>query len=157
MTVATLCYAPTKSSPMVVAQQFEVVAGSGIVGDHFFSSRPRHPGQNLTLIEAEEVEAFNARAGTQLASTDPRRNVVTRGVRLNDLVGKTFTIGTATLRGVELCEPCKTLARYLAGPRMSAAEFIHAFKHRCGLRADVIASGTIRIGDPLVIGEDAPG
>jgi MOSC domain-containing protein YiiM len=136
---------------MLVVWEFEVVAGSGIVGDHYFSSRQRHPGQNLTLIEAEEVEAFNARVGRQLAPTDPRRNVVTRGVRLNELVGKTFAIGTATLRGVELCEPCGTLAGYLSGPDLSKTDFISQFAHRCGLRADVVTSGTIRVGDLVVL------
>ncbi len=129
----------------------EVVAGAGIVGDHNFGAKQRYPGQNLTLIEAEEVEAFNARVGKNLVATDPRRNVVTRGVRLNDLVGKTFAIGTATLRGVELCEPCGKLAGYLAGPDMRKADFIREFAHRCGLRADVVESGTIRVGGRLVL------
>ena len=129
--------------------QIEVVAGSGIIGDHNFGAKQRYPGQNLTLIEAEEVEAFNARVGKQMVATDPRRNVVTRGVRLNALVGKTFAIGTATLRGVELCEPCGKLASYLAGPEMGKKDFIREFAHRCGLRADVVDSGIIRVGDEL--------
>lgn len=131
--------------------EIEVVAGSGIVGDHNFGAKQRYPGQNLTLIEAEEVEAFNERAGKDLVVTDPRRNIVTRGVRLNDLVGKTFAIGTAILRGVELCEPCGKLAGYLAGPDMRKTDFIREFAHRCGLRADVVESGTIRVGDRLVV------
>jgi len=151
MTVAALCFSPARSAPMLLVGEFEVVAGSGIVGDRYFASRQHHPGQNLTLIEAEEVEAFNARVGKQLAPTDPRRNVVTRGVRLNELVGKTFAIGTATLRGVELCEPCSTLAGYLSGAAMSRTEFIRQFAHRCGLRADVLRSGMIRVGDLLVL------
>lgn len=151
MTVAALCRSPTKSSAMHEVGQIEVVAGSGIVGDHNFGAKQRYPGQNLTLIEAEEVEAFNARAGKQLLATDPRRNIVTRGVRLNDLVGKTFIIGTATLRGVELCEPCGKLAGYLAGPDMRKADFIREFAHRCGLRADVVESGIILVGDQLAV------
>jgi MOSC domain-containing protein YiiM len=157
MTVAALCLAPSKSAPMSVVEEIEVVAGAGIVGDHYFGSEQRYPGQNVTLIETEEVEAFNARVGRNLAATDPRRNIVTREVRLNDLVGKTFHIGTATLRGVELCEPCKTLAGYLAGPDMSNTEFIAQLLHRCGLRADVLVSGRIRKGDRVVLaGEDSP-
>lgn len=152
MTISALCLSPSKSTPMQIVGEIDVVAGTGIVGDHFFSAEQRYPGQNLTLIEAEEVEAFNARTGKQLAPTDPRRNIVTRGVRLNELVGKTFTIGTATLRGVELCEPCKTLAGYLSGPDMSKTDFISQFLHRCGLRADVVVSGRIRLGDQVVLG-----
>jgi len=131
--------------------QIDVVAGSGIVGDHNFSAKQRYPGQNLTLIETEEIEAFSARVGRPLAVTDPRRNVITRGVRLNELVGKTFVIGTATLRGVELCEPCGKLAGYLAGLGLKKKDFIREFAHRCGLRADVVESGIIRVGDPVVV------
>ena len=151
MTVATLCFSTSKSAPMQTADKIDVIAGAGIQGDHFFSAEQRYPGQNLTLIEAEEVEAFNARTGKQLAPTDPRRNIVTRGVRLNELVGKTFTIGTATLRGVELCEPCQTLAGYLSGPELTKTDFISQFVHRCGLRADVVESGKIQLGDQVVL------
>jgi MOSC domain-containing protein YiiM len=136
---------------MSEVSEIEVVAGSGIVGDHSFSAKQRYPGQNLALIEAEEVEAFNARVGKNLVATDPRRNIITRGVRLNDLVGKTFVIGTATLRGVELCEPCGKLAGYLAGPEMKKKDFIREFAHRCGLRADVVESGIIRVGDQIEV------
>lgn len=131
--------------------EIEVVAGSGIVGDHNFGAKQRYPGQNLTLIEAEEVEAFNSWTGKNLGTTDPRRNIITRGVRLNDLVGKTFVIGTATLRGVELCEPCGKLAGYLAGPDMAKKDFIREFAHRCGLRADVVESGMIQVGDVIAV------
>lgn len=151
MTVTALCLSPKKSCSMSEVGEIEVVAGSGIVGDHNFGARQRYPGQNLTLIEVEEVEAFNARVGKHLAATDPRRNIVTRGVRLNELVGKTFVLGTATLRGVELCEPCGKLAGYLAGPDLKKKDFIREFAHRCGLRADVVESGSIRVGDRVAL------
>jgi MOSC domain-containing protein YiiM len=151
MTVAALCLSPKKSSSMSEVGEIDVVAGAGIVGDHNFGVNQRYPGQNLTLIEAEEVDAFNARTGKNLVATDPRRNIVTRGVRLNDLVGKTFVIGTVTLRGVELCEPCGKLAGYLAGSGMAKKDFVREFAHRCGLRADVVESGIIRVGDGIAI------
>lgn len=133
---------------MQVVREISVEAGSGIVGDRYFGPA-RHPGQNVTLIEAEEVEAFNVRASKNLALTDARRNVITRGVRLNDLVGREFRIGTALLRGVELCEPCGTLAGYLAGDSMSKRDFVREFTHRCGLRADVVESGRLGVGDAV--------
>src|SRR3954451_10562487 len=105
MTVFALCLSPSKSAPMQAVEELEVVERAGIVGDHYFGVKQRHPGQNLTLIEPGEVEAFTARVGKALVATDPRRNVITRGGRLNELLGKVFVIGTATLRGVELCEP----------------------------------------------------
>lgn len=133
---------------MHLVQEMVVEAGAGIVGDRYFGPQ-RHPGQNVTLIEAEEVEAFNARTGKSLALTDPRRNVATRGVRLNELVGREFRIGSARFRGVELCEPCGTLAGYLAGSAMSRRDFVREFTHRCGLRADVVQSGKFGVGDPV--------
>jgi MOSC domain-containing protein YiiM len=127
--------------------EFEVIAAAGIVGDSKFGTVQRHPGQNITLIEAEEIEAFNVRTGLALALTDPRRNIVTRGVRLNDLVGVEFSVGAVRLKGVELCEPCGTLANHLASDALTKKAFIREFGHRCGLRADVLASGRIRVGD----------
>jgi MOSC domain-containing protein YiiM len=149
MSVVALCFAPAKAVPMTSVGQLALVAGAGITGDHFYGTKQRHPGQNITLLEAEEIAAFNARNGTNLTLTDPRRNVVTRGVRLNALVGQEFVIGAVRFRGVELCEPCGKLARYLAGGAMTRATFVREFVHRCGLRADVISSGIIRIGDKL--------
>ena len=136
---------------MSAIDELDVVAGAGIVGDRYFSPSQRHPGQNITLIEAEEIEGFNARNGMHLSLTDPRRNVITRDVRLNQLVGLDFTVGSARLRGVELCEPCGTLSSYLAGQAMTKPAFVREFAHRCGLRADVIGSGRICVGDEIAI------
>jgi MOSC domain-containing protein YiiM len=138
---------------MICVDAIEVVAGAGIVGDRTFGAEQRYPGQNITLIEIEAVQAFNARTGLKLRPTDPRRNIVTRDVRLNDLVGVEFRIGSAHLKGVELCEPCGTLADYLGGGVLSKRDFIREFLNRCGLRADVVKSGRIRLGDPFLFGK----
>ena len=151
MTVVALCFAPQKAGSMSAVDALDVVAGAGIAGDRYYSASQRHPGQNITLIEAEEIEQFNARNGMRLSLTDPRRNVVTRNVRLNELVGLEFTVGSARLRGVELCEPCGTLGSYLAGQAMTKQAFVREFAHRCGLRADVVGSGRIRVGDEVVV------
>jgi MOSC domain-containing protein YiiM len=150
MTVVALCFSPTRAVPVSVVPSVDVVAAGGIVGDRHYNDRKSRSGKDITLIEAEEVEGFNARLGRVLAPTDTRRNIVTRGVRLNDLVGKRFRVGDVTLLGVELCEPCSVLAGYLAGPDLTKKAFIREFAHRCGLRADVVSSGTIRVGDPVL-------
>ncbi len=85
---------------MLSVPEVALVAGSGIVGDRYYGAKQKYPGQNLTLIEAEEIEAFNARNGTSIELTGPRRNVVTRNVRLNLLVGREFYIGAVALRGI---------------------------------------------------------
>jgi MOSC domain-containing protein YiiM len=151
VTVVALCFAPQKAGSMLAVDELDIVAGTGIVGDRYFSASQRHAGQNITLIEAEEIEGFNARNGMRLSLTDPRRNVITRNLRLNQLVGLEFTIGSTRFRGVELCEPCATLSSYLAGQVMTKQTFIREFAHRCGLRADILGSGRIRVGDEVAV------
>lgn len=154
MPVEVVCLAAHKADAMVPVESVEVVAGAGIVGDRHFGAQQRHPGQNITLVEAEEIERFNQNNGVAIPLLATRRNLVTRGVRLNDLVGRTFTVGSVTLRGVELCEPCGTLAKYLAGTGLRQADIVQAFAHKCGRRADVLSSGTICRGDAVT---QAPG
>ena len=127
------------------------MAGAGIVGDRHFSYAAEVPGQNLTLMEAEELEAFNLRHGTDFPLTAFRRNLVTRGVRLNNLVGRIFTIGTVRLRGVELCEPCAHLAERLVQGRLTASTIVADLVGRGGLRADILQGGVVRLGDALVL------
>jgi MOSC domain-containing protein YiiM len=136
----------TPGGPQVEQASIRVVAGSGIEGDRYFG-RHDEPGQNLTLIEIEEVEAFlreQGRGGDDLSIT--HRNLLTRGVKLNDLVGVEFTIGDVRLRGVELCEPCLGMGNALASADITAAQVVKRFVHRGGLRADVLSSGVIGRG-----------
>jgi MOSC domain-containing protein YiiM len=136
---------------MLSVPELALVAGAGIVGDRCYGAEQSYLGQNLTLIEAEEIAAFNARNGAAIALTDLRRNVVTRNVRLNSLVDRVFAIGAIKLRGVQLCEPCGTLATHLAATGLPKAEIVREFTHRAGLRVDVLTSGSIRVGDSLVV------
>jgi MOSC domain-containing protein YiiM len=147
MSVVALCLSPVTSGPMVPVAELDVVAGAGIIGDRYYGAEQR----NLTLIEAEEIDAFNARNGTQIALTDPRRNVVTRNVDLAALVGKEFLVGSVHLRGIELSEPCATLAKHLAATGLAKRVIVREFTHRAGLRAAVVSSGRIRIGDVCTV------
>jgi MOSC domain-containing protein YiiM len=133
----------------------ELVAGAGIVGDRYYDERPHEAGRDVTLVEAEEIERFNAQHGGTAPLHATRRNIVTRGVRLNDLVGREFYIGGVRARGVELCEPCRVFGQNLAPPQLGVAGTVRAFVHRAGLRADLLSSGAIRVGDP--VGEAPPG
>jgi len=134
--------------PMLARERIEVRAGAGIVDDRNYG-RDDHPGRNVTLIEGEELDRFSRGHGISLDDGATRRNIVTRGVRLNDLVGREFSIGDVRLRGVELCEPCSTLGRLLATETLSAAGVVKALVHRGGLRADVLSDGVIEVGMPL--------
>jgi len=151
MTVEIITIAAAHGEPLQTLAQAELVAGFGIVDDRHFGLGEEGPGQNLSLIEAEEIEAFNQRFGMNISLTSTRRNLVTRGVRLNDLVGKTFVIGSTRLKGIEFCEPCEQLGLRLATATLTMPEIVAAFVHRGGLRAAVLGSGTIRVGDAIVV------
>ena len=138
----------TRSSVTGTTQEHQtvrVMAGAGIEGDRYFD-RHDEPGQNITLIEAEVVERFNADHGTQHDPAVTGRNLVTRGVRLNDLLGKEFTVGSVRLRGVELCEPCLGFGEALASAELAPPQVVRHFVNKGGLRADVLSSGEIAVG-----------
>lgn len=137
-----------QNNEQISCEQVELKAHKGIVGDRYFG-KMRHPGQNLTLVEAEEIEVFCAQTGRTPDATLTRRNIVTRGVRLNELVGKEFRLGKVLLRGVELCEPCSKLAGSLATEAIPAKEVVDLWMHRAGLRADVLESGVISLGNVI--------
>lgn len=130
----------------------DLVAGKGIKGDRNFD-RSQWPGQNITFIELEEINAFNQRFSQQISLSDTRRNVITEGVRLNDLVGQIFRIGDVSFKGVELCEPCSTLGALLQNDSVSKKAVVKAFTHKAGLRADILSDGQISVGmqiEPVV-------
>jgi MOSC domain-containing protein YiiM len=115
------------------------VAGKGLEGDrHYFAGGAR-PGGAITLIEAEVLEDVG------LSGPQSRRQVVTRGVRLNELVGKRFLVGGIECEGVELCEPCLHLQS------LTRPGIIEDLLHRGGLNADIVTSGTISVGDILTV------
>jgi MOSC domain-containing protein YiiM len=112
------------------------VENAGLRGD-------RYTKRQVTFIELENIEAFTRSTGLALAPDMPRRNIVTQGIRLNDLCGKRFRIGGAIFEGVELCEPCSLFAR------RTHAEILDFFPQKAGLRARVIAAGEIRVGESI--------
>ncbi|MCG2578998.1 hypothetical protein LZ012_18560 [Dechloromonas sp. XY25] len=135
--------------------RIRVESERGIVGDRHFGHND-WPGQNLTLVEAEEIERFCAEFGRPADLAITRRNLITRGIRLNALVGRTFTLGSVTLRGIETCEPCSSLGRALADERLPAAAVIRRWVGCGGLRAMVVEGGEIAVGAALVVTPDAP-
>jgi MOSC domain-containing protein YiiM len=144
--VEQIAISPVESALPERVETVEVLAAQGPRGDRYFAERPRDPqgeGEDLTLIEAEALEAFTAETGIGLTHEESRRNVLTRGIRLNDLVGKRFAVGGVECVGVELCEPCS----HLQG--LTRDGVLRGLVHRGGLRADVIAGGTIATGDEI--------
>jgi MOSC domain-containing protein YiiM len=128
-----------ESDALRPVESVSAVAGKGLEGDrHYFEDGAR-PGGAITLIEAEVLEEVG------LSGPQSRRQVVTRGVRLNDLVGKRFFVGDVECRGVELCEPCLHLQS------LTRPGIIQELAHRGGLNADVLNSGTISVGDSVTL------
>ena len=141
-TVAGLLVAPDAEAPLVAVDEALALAGRGLEGDRYadgrgtFASTGR--GYELTLVEAEVLDEL------ALAWPDARRNVVTRGIALNPLVGRRFRVGAAECVGRRLAEPCAHLEK-LARPGL-----LRPLVHRGGLRADVVVGGAIRTGDEIV-------
>jgi MOSC domain-containing protein YiiM len=147
--VEQIFIAPASGAPQQALESVRAVAGCGLEGDRHFAAQD-YRGQQLTLIEAEVLEAFLAEDGRPLGFAFSRRNLVTRGVSLNALVGRRFRVGEVLFYGVETCEPCATLGRQLASERLGVAEAVRRFVGCGGLRAEILASGWIRCGDPLL-------
>ena len=130
---------------LIEVPQIRVIAGAGVEGDRYFNAKDE-PGQNITLVEAEVIESFNAAFGTRQELSCTRRNLVTRGVRLNLLVRKEFTVGNVRLRAIELCEPCMGLGKAMASEHLSPAAVVNYLAHRAGIRAEILSSGIIATG-----------
>ena len=132
------------AEPMTSVDEVRAVAGKGLEGDRYFDSDK--PDSELTLIEAEAIEAMEAESGVKLDYGDARRNIVTRDVPLNHLVGAEFTIGDVKIRGIRLNEPCNHLAE------MTDRKVLPSLVHRGGLKARILNDGAIRVGDAILAG-----
>jgi MOSC domain-containing protein YiiM len=127
-------------------ERIDVLPGQGIKGErHFLEAPAERRGNDITLIDRAQVDAFVAETGIALTPAETRRNVVTEGIDVNALVGKRFRVGEVECRGVELCEPCNHLQGHLGKP------VLKGLVHRAGLNADVLTAGTIAPGDELVV------
>ena len=125
------------------------IPGRGLEGDRYFEGRgtfsPQSPKPDfeITLIEMEHIEAFARESGLPFTAQHSRRNLVTQGVALNELVNREFTVGGVRLRGMRLCEPCNYLAQ------STWPDVLQGLVHKGGLRAQILAEGTIRLGDSV--------
>jgi MOSC domain-containing protein YiiM len=124
-------------------ESVRAIAGKGLEGNRYFDEG--RPETELTLIEAEALERLAATHGIELDGAASRRNVLTRGVRLNDLVGRRFRVGELECRGIELCEPCTHLES------MTQPGVIKGLVHQAGLNAEILVGGELRPGDPVVL------
>jgi MOSC domain-containing protein YiiM len=125
-------------------EQVHAVAAHGLEGDYHYSSATREESErdkDLTLIAAEALKGLAADTGIEVSAAATRRNLLTRGIDLNALVGRRFHVGEVECEGIELCEPCSNLAR------LTEPGVLRGLVHRGGLRAAIRGDGRIAVGD----------
>ena len=122
-----------------------VLANQGIVGDRHFKEF-NDPYNQLSLIESENIDYYNIKYSLNIPYINFRRNVVTKGIQLNDLVGKKILVGNVELEGIDLCRPCRHLTEVLGQENI-----IKEFLRRGGLRCQILSSSSIKIGDQIKV------
>jgi len=156
-TVVGIFIAGKKEQEPMSVKSVETVAHHGLVGDRYFAgsgtfsdAEPHGPGREITLIEEENVDLLSEALHQKVDPSLLRRNVLTKGIRLNDLVGRQFMVGSIKLVGVRLCHPCAHLQR------LSGWQVTKHLKQKGGLRADILDDGWIRVGDTVTPLHDDP-
>ena len=122
-----------------------VLANKGILGDRHFQEF-NDPFNQLSLIESENIDYYNIKHGLNIPYIDFRRNVITKGIKLNDLIGKKLIIGNAKLEGIDLCRPCRHLTEML-----NQSNILKEFLRRGGLRCQILSSSIISVGDKISV------
>jgi MOSC domain-containing protein YiiM len=144
--VEAIYVGPVEAGPLGEVPEVDAVAGKGLVGDRHYRADPppgEEAGRDITLVETEALDALAAEHGIELGPGESRRQIYTRGIRLNPLVGKRFLVGDVECLGIELCEPCNHLQS------LTPPGTMRGLVHRAGIRADILSGGTIRPGDPV--------
>jgi MOSC domain-containing protein YiiM len=150
--VEAIHLASTAAEPSYAVESVRAVPGVGLEGDRYAAGLGHYQddrvSRDLTLIEAEVIEELAHAHGIELAAGETRRNLTTRGIELNDLVGRRFWVGEVLCEGTRLCEPCQYLADLTGKP------VLRTLVHRGGLRADIVRGGVIARGDPVRVVND---
>ena len=141
--VFKLGIAANNTQPIKEVNSIEVLANKGIVGDRHFHDF-NDPFSQISLIESENIDEYNIKFGLNIPYINFRRNVVTKGIQLNDLIGKKLKVGNVELEGIELCRPCKHLTEML-----NQKNVLKEFMRKGGLRCQILSSSEITIGDKI--------
>ena len=141
--VSKICITNKSSEEMQDVNTVEVIAGKGIVNDRYFNENNNQDIQ-ITLIESENIEYYNQISETNIPYISFRRNIITKGIQLNDLVGKEFLIGNVKIKGHRLCAPCRYLQEMLKQKNL-----VKKLLNRGGLRCEILTDGIISVNDPI--------
>ena len=133
-----------KNQEIQKKETIEVVASKGIIGDRYFHDF-NGDREQITLIESENIDYYNKNFNTNFNYLDFRRNIVTKDIELNSLIGKTIQVGKIKLKVNDLCRPCKNLQN-----RLGQNNIIKEFLKRGGLRCEILTSGFINVGDKII-------
>ena len=133
----------TKNSAQKIeeVEKIEILSGKGVVGDRSFQDS-NDARKQITLIESENIDYYNKEKNTNIPYLDFRRNIITEGIKLNELVGKELIIGEVRVRAHDLCRPCKYLEESL-----KQKNIVKEFLRKGGLRCEILTDGKIFIGD----------
>ena len=126
-------------------ESIEVITDKGVVGDRHFKDY-NDPYCQLSLIESENIDQYNTKYGLNISYVDFRRNVITKEIKLNNLIGKKFLIGKVQVEGIDLCRPCRHLTEML-----NQENILKEFLRKGGLRCKILTSSKINIGDKIKI------
>ena len=141
--VFKLGIAANNNQPITEVDSIDVLANKGIVGDRHFHEF-NDPYNQLTLIESENIDEYNIKFGLDIPYINFRRNIVTKGIQLNDLIGKKLKVGSVELEGIELCRPCRHLTEML-----DQKNILKEFMRKGGLRCQILSSSKITVGDKI--------
>ena len=133
------------NQPIKEVNSIEVLTNKGVLGDRHFQEF-NDPYNQLSLIESENIDDYNTRFGLNIPYIDFRRNVITKGIQLNDLVGKKLRVGNVELEAIDLCRPCKHLTEVL-----NQENILKEFLRKGGLRCQILSSSNINVGDKIEI------
>jgi len=143
--VFKICIANKSGLSMQEKNLIDVIANKGVVGDRHFREF-NDPYNQLSLIESENIDQYNISYGLNIPYVNFRRNIVTKGIQLNELVGKTFLIGNVKVEGMDLCRPCRHLTEVL-----NQDNILKEFLRKGGLRCQILSSSKIKINDEIKV------
>ena len=141
--VSKICITNKSAEEMQDVNTVEVIASKGIVKDRYFNENNNQDIQ-ITLIESENIDYYNQISETNIPYISFRRNIITKGIQLNDLVGKEILIGNVKIKGHRLCAPCRYLQEMLKQKNL-----VKKLLNRGGLRCEILTDGIISVNDPI--------
>jgi len=141
--VSKICITSKSAEEMQDVNTVEVIASKGIVKDRYFNENNNQDIQ-ITLIESENIDYYNQISETNIPYISFRRNIITKGIQLNDLIGKEFLIGNVKIKGHRLCAPCRYLQDMLKQKNL-----VKKLLNRGGLRCEILTDGIISVNDPI--------